>query len=298
MKEKEDKITSILEVWDTQNNTRNVVNVFDNKHIEAPNWTLDGKALIYNSEGSLFRYDLETGESIRIDTGRCISCNNDHLISSDGKKLAISSGTIESPMSKIWVLPIEGGEPELVVDKDLSFLHGWSPDGKTVAFTRLEINIENGKWHVLSADIYSCNIDGCNDEVRLTDGAGMKDGSEYSPDGKTIWYNSTESGLMQIWKMDADGCNQTQVTFDETRNSWFPHISPDGSKIVFIAYKKDDVDPKDHPPNKNVELLIMDSKGGEPSILCELFGGQGTINVPSWSPDSKKFAFVSYHPDN
>ena len=291
------KVTSVLEVWDVDNNTRNVIDVFENKHIEAPNWTPDGKALIYNSEGCLFRYDLETGESKRINTGKCTSCNNDHLISSDGRSLAISSGTEESPMSKIWVLPIEGGEPELVVEKDLSFLHGWSPDGKTVAYTRLEVNIENGIWNVLSADIYSCDIDGRNDEKRLTDGAGMKDGSEYSPDGKTIWYNSTESGLMQIWKMDTDGSNQTQVTFDESRNSWFPHISPDGNKVVYIAYKKDDVDPKDHPPNKNVELLIMNADGGEMRVLCELFGGQGTINVPSWSPDSKKFAFVSYRLD-
>ena len=292
--ENEAKITSVLEQWDTQNNTRSVIRVFEGKHIEAPNWTLDGKALIYNSEGSLFRYDLETSGIDRIDTGRCISCNNDHLISSDGKKLAISSGTAEAPMSKIWVLPIEGGEPELVVEKDLSFLHGWSPDGKTVAYTRLEVDIKDGIWNVLSADLYSRNIYERDDEVRLTDGAGTKDGSEYSPDGKTIWYNSTESGLMQIWKMDIDGSNQTQVTFDETRNAWFPHISPDGKKVVYVAYKKDDVAPKDHPPNKNVELLIMDADGGEPRVLCELFGGQGTINVPSWSPDSKKFAFVSY----
>jgi len=296
--ENEVKITSVLEVFDIQNDTRNVLNVFENRHIEAPNWTLDGKALIYNSEGSLFRYDLETGKSDRIDTGCCISCNNDHLISGDGKRLAISSGTAQSPMSKIWVLPIEGGEPELVVEKDLSFLHGWSPGGKTVVYTRLEVDIINGKWNVLSADIYSRNIEDRSDEIRLTDGAGMKDGSEYSPDGKTIWYNSTESGLMQVWKMDTDGSNQTQVTFDETRNSWFPHISPDGNKIVYIAYKKDDVEPKDHPPNKNVELMIIDADGGEPRVLCKLFGGQGTINVPSWSPDSKRFAFVSYRLDN
>ena len=291
-------ITSILEVFDIQSNARSVLKVFENMHMEAPNWTPDGKALIYNSGGSLFRFDLITGESSRIETGRCISCNNDHLISSDGKHLAISSGTADGQMSRIWVLPIEGGEPEAVVDKDLSFLHGWSPDKKTVAYTRLEITIENGNWNVLSADIYSRDIRNDSEEVRLTDGIGNKDGSEYSPDGKTIWYNSTESGLMQIWKMNADGSDQTQVTFDEERNSWFPHISPDGKKIVYIAYKKGDVAPHEHPPNKNVELRIMDADGSNHRTLCELLGGQGTINVPSWAADSQKFAFVSYRNDD
>ena len=122
----------------------------------------------------------------------------------------------------------------------------------------------------------------------------MDDGPEYSPDGKYIWFNSVRSGLMQAWRMKADGSEQTQMTFNENLNSWFPHVSPDGKQVVLIAYYKGDLKPGEHLANKNVILRIMPAEGGEPKTLFKLFGGQGTINVNSWAPDSKRFAFVSY----
>ena len=94
--------------------------------------------------------------------------------------------------------------------------------------------------------------------------------------------------------MNVDGSEQTQMTFDDTRNSWFPHVSPDGKHVIFITYKKGDLKPDEHLPNKNVELRIMSTSGGNPKTLIKLFGGQGSINVNSWSPDSKKIAFISY----
>ena len=120
------------------------------------------------------------------------------------------------------------------------------------------------------------------------------DGPEYSPCGQYIWFNSVRTGLMQVWRMKADGSEQTQMTFDETRNSWFPHISPDGKSVVFITYYKGDLEPGEHLANKNVELRLMPANGGEPKTLLKIFGGQGTINVNSWAPDSKRIAFVSY----
>ena len=99
---------------------------------------------------------------------------------------------------------------------------------------------------------------------------------------------------MQLWRMKADGSEQEQMTFDEDRNAWFGHVSPDGKQVVYITYKKGDLEPNQHLANKNVELRLMPASGGTPKTIVQLFGGQGTINVNSWSPDSKRFAFVSY----
>lgn len=99
---------------------------------------------------------------------------------------------------------------------------------------------------------------------------------------------------MQVWRMKTNGKEQTQMTFDADMNSWFPHISPDGEKVVYIAYHDYEIAPGEHNANHNVQLRMIPAKGGEPEILVELFGGQGTINVNSWSPDSRKFAYVSY----
>ena len=138
-------------------------------------------------------------------------------------------------------------------------------------------------------NIYSIPVDG-GLETQLTDTEGLDDGPEYSPDGKYIYFNSIRSGKMQIWRMNKDGNEQIQLTDDEY-NNWFPHPSPDGKWLVFLSYEKD-VD--GHPANKDVMLRMMPAEGGEVQILAKLFGGQGTINVPSWSPDSKNVAFVSY----
>ena len=142
-------------------------------------------------------------------------------------------------------------------------------------------------------DVYVIPAEG-GEEQRLTTAEGLDDGPEYAPDGKHIWFNSVRSGLMQVWRMKAAGSEQTQMTFDETRNAWFPHVSPDGQQVVFITYYKGDLEPGQHLANKNVELRIMPATGGESRLLVKLFGGQGTINVNSWAPDSRRFAFVSY----
>jgi Tol biopolymer transport system component len=125
----------------------------------------------------------------------------------------------------------------------------------------------------------------------LTSGNQLDDGSEYSPDGKYIYFCSTRSGKMQIWRMDPDGKNQTQLTFDEL-NNWFPHVSPDNKWIVFLSFPKE-VPADKHPFYERVTIRMMPVNGGEVKVIAYLYGGQGTINVPSWSPDSKSIAFVS-----
>lgn len=275
-------VISTLETVDVHTGKRTALAKFDYL-IEAPNWTRDGKRLIYNSRGRIYSFDIATHESTVIDSGYATQCNNDHVLSPDNLNIAVSHHTQEDGRSRIYVLPITGGNPVLLTPMAPSYLHGWSPDGTKLAYCAER----NGQY-----DIYTIPVIG-GVETQLTDTPGLDDGPEYSPDGKYIWFNSVRTGLMQVWRMNADGSEQTQMTFDES-NNWFPHVSPGGEYVAFLSYRKGDVDPGDHPANKRVEIRLMSSAGGETRTLVELFGGQGTINVNSWSPDSRQLAFVSY----
>lgn len=277
-----EQVYSVLETVDVATGERTVRKRFDSL-IEAPNWLPDGNTLLYNAGGSLWLFDLASGESRKVDTGSAARCNNDHVLSPDGRQVGLSSAGPEG-RSLVYVAPLSGGEPRLVTPVGPSYLHGWSPDGRTLAYCA-----ERGG----EFDIYTMPVEG-GEETRLTDAPGLDDGPEYSPDGRYIWFNSVRSGLMQVWRMDANGQNQTRMTWDEESNCWFPHLSPDGKQVAYIAYKKGDVAPGDHPPCKHVEIRLMDADGSNTRTLVRLFGGQGTLNVNSWSPDGTQLAFVSY----
>jgi Tol biopolymer transport system component len=273
---------SILETVDVFTSDRTVLREFDYV-IEAPNWTSDGRFLIYNSRGRMCAYELATGEINEINTGFTVDCNNDHVLSPDNTQLAVSHFTNEDATPRIYILPLAGGSPRLVTEKGPSYLHGWSPDGKHLAYCA-----ERNRQY----DIYTISVDG-GAEMQLTNLPGLDDGPEYSPDGKHIWFNSIRTGLMQVWRMEANGSNPTHVV-QEKANCWFPHISPDGNWVGYIAYQTGDVAPGDHPANKNVELRLIPAQGGQSKTIARLFGCQGTINVNSWSPDHRTIAFVSY----
>jgi Tol biopolymer transport system component len=273
-------IESTLETIPIASFDRRVVRHF-NDHIEAPNWSPDGKTLVYNSHGSLFKISVEGGEPEQIPTGFARRINNDHGISPDGKYIVISDQT-ESGSSMIYSLPFEGGEPKKITNLSPSYWHGWSPDGKMLAYCAER----KGNY-----DIYTIPFAG-GKEMRLTSSEGLDDGPDYSPDGTYIYFNSERTGTMQVWRMKTDGSEQEQVTTDEL-NDWFPHPSPDGKWLTYITFEKE-VPAGSHPPNKNVMLRLMDLETKEVRVMAKLFGGQGTINVPSWSPDSQRFAFVSY----
>ncbi len=250
---------------------------------EAPNWSPDGKYLLLNSEGRLWRLAVAGGEPEAVPTGYVGGVNNDHGISPDGKQIALSAGPI-------YIMPAVGGDPRRVTDKTPSYYHGWSPDGRTLAYCAER----DGNF-----DIYTIPIEG-GQETRLTTHAGYDDGPDYSPDGKWIYFNSDRAGIWDVWRMPASGAGSEdslaeRVTSDELED-WFPHPSPDGKWLLFLSYEKGT---KGHPPNQYVSLRITPLPGtkvNSPKIteVTKLFGGQGTINVPSWAPDSKRFAYVSY----
>lgn len=274
---------SRLEILDTETGLRQII--FDTPaHIEAPNWSRNGKYLIYNSGGKLYKFDLKKRVPELLKTGKVVANNNDHGISFDGKTLAISSSADYNGknQSLIFTVPATGGKPIRITEKGPSYWHGWSPDGKWLTYCAER----NGNY-----DVYKIPSKG-GEEIRLTSAEGLDDGPEYSPDGKFIYFNSTRTGSMHIWRMKPDGAQQEQVTRDGFRN-WFAHPSPDGRWLIFISYLPE-VPASSHPHNQRVMLRLMPSTGGEIMAIAFLYGGQGTINVPSWSPDSKKVAFVSF----
>jgi Tol biopolymer transport system component len=274
---------SRLEILNVETGIREVI--YENEtHIEAPNWSRDGKFLIYNSGGKLHKFNLKDSKISEINTGNVVSNNNDHGISFDGKMLAISSGTPVDGrnVSIVYTVPVNGGTPVRITEKGPSYWHGWSPDGKWLTYCAER----NGNY-----DVYKIPSSG-GDEIRLTTAEGLDDGPEYSPDGKYIYFNSTRTGMMQIWRMKPDGSEQEQITFDNYQN-WFAHPSPDGKQMIIISYPPE-VPATSHPHNQRVMLRLLPMNGGEIKVAAFLYGGQGTINVPSWSPDSKKVAFVSY----
>ena len=279
---------SYLEIYDLETRTHRVVKEFPYV-IEAPNWTPDGQWLVVNIGGKLYKLSPDgKSDLIQIPTGDITQCNNDHVVTADGKWIGLSSNDPANRQynSYVYVVPFEGGQPRRITPEGPSYLHGISPDGKTAAYCAF-------RGPDQEQDVWAMPIKG-GPEVRLTDAPGLDDGPEYSPDGKHIWFNSVRTGRMQVWKMRANGKQQTQMTFDEDLNSWFPHISPDNQKVVYIAYHDYEVDPGSHIADLNVMLRLIPAAGGKPETLVEFFGGQGSINVNSWSPDSKQFAYVSY----
>jgi TolB protein len=277
----------VIEVGGVQ--SRRIVHQFDTK-IEAPNWSRDGKSLIYNSGGRIWRISIEGGEPLVIDTGPYLNNNNDHGLSPDGSQLVISDQSEPDNLSRIYLVTLDGSAPIRTMVSDpsaRSYWHGWSPDGKELAYVR--VNDSDGSY-----DIWGKRIAG-GEPWPLIVGPGVDDGPEYSPDGKYLYFNSTRSGAMALWRADADGSNPVQLTHDPARRDWFAHLSPDGKWIAYISFG-DDVALPDHPPNReDVQLRLMPADGSTPpEVLTRMFGGQGTINVPSWSPDGKQIAFVSY----
>ena len=251
------------------------------RHFEAPNWSRDGSYLLINSGGLLEKIDFD-GKSLGfLHEGVISTVNNDHGLSFDGKTLVFSKNE-KGLGSRIYTIPMEGGLPKLITPAYPSYWHGISPDGKLLAYCAKR----GEEW-----DIYAIPTTG-GEEIRLTNAAGLDDGPEFSYDGQWIYFNSHRTGRMHLYRMKADGSGQEQLTFDELDN-WFPHPSPDNQSIVYISYLEDQKG--SHPFGKDVKLRIMDLRDKKSvDLTVPFYGGQGTINVHSWSPDGKWIAYVRY----
>lgn len=248
-------------------------------HIEAPNWHPDGY-LIVNGGGRLYRVPLDRPALHLIDTGFAVACNNDHGISPDGTQIVISDKS-RTEQSCIYTLPIAGGAPQRITDDVPSWWHGWSPDGTTLTYVGARAD------RVIR--LYTMGI-ATRTETLVCDGFDHVDGPDFTPDGQWIWFNGERAGQVDLWRLRTDGTDLEQMTDDDLVN-WFPHPSPDGAHVLYLAYP---AEIKGHPANLNVTLRVMPAGGGVPRDVVQLFGGQGTINVPCWAPDAKRFAFVRY----
>jgi Tol biopolymer transport system component len=272
---------STLQTISIEDNFRRAI-VIDSErtHLEAPNWSRDGKALIFDRDGQIWTVPAAGGLTERINTGEATRCTGSHGLSPDGKWLAISCAMPEKPETRVYIIPSGGGEPRLVTENPSSYFHSWSPDGKTIAFTRPSHG---------SGNIYAISVDG-GPETALTTGDGISDDPDYSADGKYIYFNSNRGGSMQIWRMLADGSHPEQITSDSYQN-WTPHPSPDGKSILILSYDKQVTG---HPANKDIALRILNIADGKLRVLVNIVGGSGTDNVPDWAPDGTHVTFVSY----
>ena len=275
-------IVSIIECLDTKTGETKELLRLEGR-FEAP-FFRGAEEMFYNGGGAIYRHNLTTGVTERIDTGFCTRCNNDHVLSPDGEYLAVSHDAEEDYYSRIYILPLDGSAPpRQITPLPFSYLHGWSPDGSTLVYCASRA----GEF-----DVYAISAEG-GEETRLTFAPGLDDGPEYAPDGKRIYFCSVRSGHMDCYAMDPDGGNVCRLT-DNGRNNWFPHISPDNSTVAYVSYDGQEVAPGDHPADKWVELRLMNADGSCDRTALRLFGGQGTLNVNSWMPDSRHLAFVRY----
>ena len=272
---------SSLEIYDIASGGVRVV-LQTSQLIEAPNWDPSGASLLVNGDGGLFRVPLDAPSLQPVNTGFAVKCNNDHGISPDGNSIVISHHTESG--SEIYLMPATGGSPRKVTTHAPSWWHGWSPDGARLAYV--------GARGSRVIDVYTIGIAG-GDETRLTQGEGHCDGPDYSADGSRIYYNCDRDGHAQIWVMQVDGSGQRQLFADDQVN-WFPHPSPDGRHLLYLAFPPGTLG---HPRDKSVALCLCDPEGGNRRRVLAFNGGQGSINVPCWSPDGSAFAYMRYAPE-
>lgn len=271
---------SSLEIWDMAGGFAQVVLQSD-LHLEAPNWSPCGGYLLVNAAGGLYRVVLDNPQLEPIDLGGITRLNNDHGISPDGKTWVFSSHH-RGQGAEIYLMPAGGGQPQRVSPQAPSWWHSWSPDGRSLGYVAVRDSSR-------VIDVYTLDLDR-GIERRLTHAEGQSDGPDFGADGQSIYYNCDRSGHAQIWVMDADGQNQRQLFADDHVN-WFPHPSPCGGHVIYLAYPPGT---QGHPADLPITLNRMDPDGGNRQVLTQFNGGQGTMNVPNWSPDGCAFAFMRY----
>jgi Tol biopolymer transport system component len=288
------KHASKISIYDLQ--TKSIRTIYTAKEIfEAPNWSRDGRFLLVNARGKLFRLPVDgnAAEPEPVNLDPSLRCNNDHDFSPDGRLIALSASSPNSRQSQVYVAGADGSNPKLLTPASPSYFHGWSPDGKFLSF----VGQRNGKYNLFRVPV------GGGEEQRLTSNSPYDDGPDYSRDGKWIYFNSNRSGGWDVWRIPASGGGANdekaeRVTSDEWED-WFPHPSPNGKWMLVFSFPKGTTGHNDRMPGVQLRLFPMPGRhvsAMKPQVLTTFFGGQGTINVNSWSPDSKRFAYVIYEP--
>jgi len=288
-------------IYDIEAKTAKTVFTIDGEW-HAPNWTPDGKYVISDMGGDLYRITVsgaQAGKAEKINLTQKMNATNDHALSWDGRQIAITGITPPMPAkirtpadihNSLFIMNLDGRNAREV---HLGWLHGWSPDGNYVVYTQY-----NGD----NFDLYRINTDGTG-ELLLTTNKALDDGPEYSADGKWIYFCSNRSGKFDGWRMPAGGAGPDEklaekITLSNDTQDWFPHVSPDGKWLYTISY------PMDHPDHTwigdgmKIKLLRLENgvaaKGAELTTVRTFFGGQGSGNTGGWAPDSKKFAWTEY----
>ncbi|MGR3592685.1 MAG: TolB family protein [Limimaricola soesokkakensis] len=247
--------------------------------IEAPNWCADGTILV-NAEGRLWRLAPGTERLEPVETGFATRLNNDHAPAPDGSVIAISD-KVETGASCIYLVPMAGGAPRRLTRQVPSWMHGWSPDGRQVVHAGAR---DGGPVGIYLTDAET------GTERCVTAGFDHADGPDFSANGQWIWFNGERDGAIDIWRIRPDGTEAERMSGGPGVD-WFPHPSPDGRHVVHLRYPPGT---KGHPADLDVALWLMPQSGGAGREIARLRGGQGSINVPSWAPDSSAFAFVRY----
>ena len=267
----------------------------DDSTWEAPNWSPDGKYLILNHSGGIYRLVFQpdgTAKPQKLPLPAELDCNNDKTLSPDGKQLAFSASSPSSPGSEVYLADADGSKTRQVTHQSPSYFHGWSPDKRTLAF----VAQRNGGGQF---DIYKVAVSG-GAETQLTANPHHDDGPDYSPDGKWIYINSDRSGKEAVWRLPAQSTGVAdqvaEMVVSDGLEDWFPHISPDGKQMVYIGYPSGT--PTHNSRELNVTLKLVGITQGKveanQKTLLVTHGGQGSMNVNSWAPDSMHFAYVSY----
>jgi Tol biopolymer transport system component len=257
----------------------------DQTLVEAPNWSLDGDALYLNGHGSLWRLDLPAPDRglTAVELEHLPEVNNDHVLDPDGEHVYLSAMD-----GHIYRGSLRGGRAERVSPDDGAwhFLHGVSPDGGRLAYVHLADMGDAGRLAILEPG---------RPPVHVDTGHGHLDGPEWSPDGEWIYVNTEHftdrPGHAQLARLPVDGGPMERLVTSDTVD-WFPHLSPDSAYAAYISFPPGTLG---HPADLDVEVrVVATADWATPLQRYPLFGGQGTLNVNSWSPDSTRFAFVAY----
>jgi Tol biopolymer transport system component len=279
------------EVWVASvTGERRLVYTTDDLLLEAPNWTFDGAALVLNGDGKLWTFDVGSRTVMQVPLTGIPDLNNDHVLAPDGTGIFLSAND-----GHIYRAELDGGAAQRITDDDGSFhfLHGVSPDGQELAYVGVEAGdfTQPGKLMTIPAS------GGATTPLKVD---GHCDGPEYSPDGEWLYFNTEaftdQPGHAQLARIAAPDGNSNggapeQLLASETVD-WFPHLSPDGQLASYIRFPSGTVG---HPADLPVDVVVVSTGDWTtPLHTWSLFGGQGTLNVNSWSPDSTRFAYVAY----